>query len=263
MTHLPNIYQPGGDPMHLAGELLWAIEAKIAAHPRSLQERIGPSEIGIPCARRIGYRLLGVEAVNDSRTPWKPTIGTAVHTWLEDVLTRVNRALGENEVGPRFLLEHHVNVGEINGEQIDGPSDVYDRVTGTVVDFKVVGGEQLRKYKQNGPGDQYRVQTHLYGRGWRRRGMPVDTVAILFLPRDRELREAHFWHEPYDENLAVKALERADGIAKLTTAAGRAALPLLPTADAWCVYCPHFMPAATDPTEACPGHPGAVTRIPA
>lgn len=262
LAGLPDISQRGGDPRELAGELLWIIENAITTMPRSQQERLGPSEIGIPCARRIGYRLAGVEESNTGRgVPWKPTIGTAVHDWLKEVFRRTNRVLGEAEAGPRFLLEWKVIVGQILGDDIDGSCDLYDRVTCTVVDWKIVGAEQLRKYKKEGPGEQYRTQGHAYGRGWVARGLPVDHVAVMFLPRDRELKEAHYWTEPYDERIALRALSRVEGITKLVRAMGPAAMPLLPTAEAWCQFCPYFLPASTELAEACPGHAGADVHI--
>ena len=54
------------------------IRHAIAHHPRSLQKRIGPSEVGTPCDRRIGYKLLG-HTENERGDAWKPTVGTAVH----------------------------------------------------------------------------------------------------------------------------------------------------------------------------------------
>lgn len=244
-------------------ELLHFIAEAINGAPRSLQKRIGPSEIGIPCARRIGYKLAGVPPVNDRGVAWKPAIGTAVHDWLARVMVAANRSLGEMPAalggGPRFLVEHKVRVGRTLNEDIDGSCDLYDRATGLVCDWKVVGGEQLRKYKANGPGDQYRIQAHTYGRGWQLRGENVQHVAVFFLPRDRELDKAHFWWEPYSEQVCVDALTRVEGIAKLTNALGRRALPLLPTADAWCGYCPHYLPASTDLENSCPGHRDAGT----
>lgn len=252
----------GGPAEYLRDELLWAIGNRIDYAPRSLQTRLGPSEIGHPCDRRLGYKVAGVEAVNDTGPAWKPTIGTAMHGWLEELMKWLNGHLGIADGGPRFLLEHRVNVGEICGETITGQSDVYDRVTGTVVDWKIVGEKQLKKYAKEGPGSQYRVQGHTYGRGWTRRGLPVSTVAIFFLPRDRELRDAVWWSEPYDEQVAVDGLTRAEGITTLVRQLGAKALPVLKTADAYCTFCPHYMPAATDPTEACPGHPGATGYLP-
>jgi hypothetical protein len=239
------------EPLRLRDELLATIVGAIRNNPRSQQTRIGPSEIGTPCTRRLAYKLAGVEPVNAGDDAWIPTVGTAIHEWLES--TFVADVCSRDEE-PRWLLEHSVDVGEINGEHITGKCDLYDRYTATVIDWKTVGVTALREYKRSGPGEQYRVQAHLYGRGWTRRGMPVATVAIFFLPRSGQLREAHFWHEPYDEQVAVAALERATQVARLVAVGGAAVPAMLPTADAHCAHCPFYMPAATDLTEACPGH---------
>lgn len=246
--------QRGGDPALLAAEYLQVVKHAVHQHPRSLQTRIGPSELGHPCTRRIGYKLLG-HPVNEfpDDTPWLPTIGTAVHTWLEDQFTAANT--GHDHA--RWLTEVTVNVGQVGQVDVTGHVDLYDRVTATVIDHKIVGPTTLRKYKTSGPGDQYRAQIHLYGRGLTRRGLPVDTVMIAFLPRNGELRDAHLWHEPYDEQVALDALQRVEGIALTVETLGRDGLRLLPTTDAYCQRCPYYQRASVDPTQGCPGHPGS------
>src|SRR3990172_1195390 len=47
--------------------------------PRSRQKRIGPSEIGDSCARKIAYRLLETPEMNRVRDPWPAVVGTAIH----------------------------------------------------------------------------------------------------------------------------------------------------------------------------------------
>lgn len=258
MTVLPliepfpaHLEQRGGSPDLVKAELLHLIKATVNNHPRSLQRRIGPSEVGHPCARRIGYKLLDIDENPSDDTPWLPTIGTAVHAWLEDAFTQANAAHDH----ARWLTELRVDVGSIAGTAITGSCDLYDRVTATAVDWKIVGPTQLTKYKAKGPGGQYRDQIHLYGRGLTRRGLPVDNVAIAFLPRNGELSSAYIWHEAYDENVALAALQRAEGIATAVAALGVAALPHLPTADAFCHRCPFFKAGSTDLESGCPGHP--------
>lgn len=249
-----HLQQRGGDPKLVAAEYLDVIKRAVANHPRSLQRRIGPSEVGHPCARRIGYKLLDADENPRDDTPWLPTIGTAVHAWLEEQFTDENAAHDHK----RWLTELRVNVGQINGQDVTGSCDLYDRVTATVIDHKVVGATQLKKYKAHGPGDQYRSQIHLYGRGLIARGLPVDTVSIAFLPRNGELTGAYIWHEPYDERVALDALERANGIALTVAGLGIPGLSLLPTADAYCHRCPFFLAGSTDLAAGCPGDPEAV-----
>lgn len=249
---LPAIAQQrGGDPRLLFDEILAEVRKAIREEPRSQQRRPGPSTLGSPCARKIGYHFAEVDPVNPDPDAWKPTVGKAVHAWLEDTLRLVNHTLGT----PRFLLEFSLDVGEAGGQHVTGRCDVYDRVTCAAIDWKILGDASLKRYRKAGhPGEQYATQLHLYARGWERRGFPVDTVHIIALPQNASLKEAWHWHASYDATIAEAALTRADAIAQLVTAAGTAALPMLPTAEAFCSYCPFWLPGSTDVEAACPGH---------
>lgn len=264
MTTLPaHLNQRGLDPDLTGEHLLQLVREAITNHPRSLQQRIGPSELGHPCARRIGYKMLG-QPERAGEPNWKATVGTALHSWLEQVLDGANidyeaRTKSGQE---RYYTEQRVTVGQILGSDIDGSCDVYDRATATVVDWKSVGPTQLTKYKRFGPGSQYRAQAHLYGRGWQARGLPVDTVMVVFLPRNGELAETYVWHERYDEQIALNALQRAEGIALGTQALGSGVLEQLPTADSWCHMCPYYKAQSTDLTLGCPGDPGSQANKP-
>lgn len=259
----PDIHDPATGPDTLLADLTQIFTDAITNHPRSLQTRIGPSEIGHPCDRRLSYKLSGAPEVNTGRSlPWKPTIGTAMHTWSEETLARHIIADDRTgQVGPRFLLEQRVSVGEVNGVDITGNTDIYDRVTGTAGDYKYVGGGKLREYKAAGPSPEYRVQGHLYGRGLGRLGYTVKFVAIWFLPRDQEFKQHYFWHEPYREQVALDALSRADGIAKMASALGPACASMFkPSDQVNCTYCPWFKPGSTDLASGCPGDPTVMTR---
>lgn len=247
---------PGSDPQLLRGEYLDIVRRAIDGHERSLQRAIGPSEVGHPCSRRLGYKFLDYDE-NPGEPNWKATVGTAIHSWLELVFGADNARHYEPEA-TRWILEATLICGAIGGQLLTGHCDLYDQVTFTVVDHKSVGPTQLKKYKAKGPGDQYRVQAHIYGRGWALRGRRVDNVAVMFLPRNGELREAHYWFEPYDEQIALNAIGRADGIASLAASMGDDALQLLPTANAFCTFCPYYVRGSTDLTRGCPGDPSAV-----
>lgn len=247
-----------GDGHTLRDELTTLIRRAIEHHPRSQQTAIGPSEVGHPCARRIGYQLLGYDE-NPGEPNWKATVGTAIHAWLEEVLTldNPNQPIRDTTNMSRWVVEATVSCGDVNGQDLRGHCDLFDRVTGTVVDWKTVGPTQLKKYRSHGPGPQYRAQAHLYGRGWTRRGQDVRRVAVMFLPRNGELRDAYWWSEAYDEQIALDALARVNGIALATDALGDTALPQLATADAFCHMCPYHKAGSTDLAAGCPGDPGA------
>lgn len=252
LSGLPPIPHVPTEPEQIRAELVGVIEAAILGAPRSHQAKVGPSEIGTPCDRRLGYRVLGTEKVND-RPGWRPTVGTAVHSWLADTFAVANRAWREQTgiEATRWLVEMRVDVGD----DITGSCDLYDRQTATLIDWKIVATTTLRSAKASGPSEQYRTQAHLYGRGWGRRGLPVDRVGIFYLPSSGELSEGHLWTEAYDETVATAALERLGRIQALAAAFGEKAIAVLPTEvdESACRYCPWFMPAATDLTEACPG----------
>jgi hypothetical protein len=245
----------GGDPRLLQAELLEVIRSAIRDQPRSQQTRIGPSELGHPCDRWLSHKLRGTPEVNQRSAPWLPTVGTAIHAWLEDVFTADTVPAIAAGGEPRWLLEQRVSVGTIDGQDITGSCDLYDTVTATVVDWKTCGKTRLDKYRRHGPDNDYRVQAHAYGRGWTRKGYDVERVAICFLPRNAELDDTVWWSEPYDEQIAVAALARAEVIAMANTALGDAAPAAMGTVDHNCGYCPWFSLGATDLTRACPGDP--------
>lgn len=255
LTPLPDCYRITDPDHNLRDDLTRLITTHIAGHPRSQQTLPGPSELGTVCSRRLGYKMLGVPESNTDKDGWRPTVGTAVHSWLEKACDAYNRAHRFD----RFYIEQKVMVGQVGGVDIHGRCDVYDRALAAPIDWKVVGPTSLKKYRINGPGEQYRRQAHLYGRGYELLGLPVEKVVIVLLPSNGDLRDMHVWSEQYDPQLAVDTLTRADGIHSLTGALGAKALPLLPTADGPCDWCPWRLPAATDLTEACPGHTSPVS----
>ncbi|MEV4837767.1 hypothetical protein AB0K05_24815 [Nonomuraea sp. NPDC049486] len=217
--------------------------------PRSLQRVIGPSEIGTPCVRRLAYKLCDWPETNTDSDPWASIIGTAVHSWMEQTFAAENRRLGHE----RYVIERRLHIrGNIHGN-----ADLFDRATGTNMDWKCVGLDRLDKYRKNGPGDQYRVQAHLYGLGQENAGETVNDVAVVFLPRGGRIDGLHVWCEPYDRQVALAALDRLDAVMTMLTVLDPPNNPpawaSFPAADAFCTYCPWFQPGSTDASRGCPG----------
>lgn len=190
----------------------------ILNHPRSLQTQIGPSEIGTECDRCLGHKLVGTPKRRDA--DWAPYVGVSVHARLEQIFLDAGMA-------GRWAAETRVWVGDIDGQEIHGSCDLYDADNGVVVDFKTASKTQLKNARANGPSQQYRIQAHLYGRGWQHNGADVQAVALCYLPRDGSLSESFWWEEPYDEQVAIDALARADALAKALRVVG--ADTILPT----------------------------------
>lgn len=184
------------------------IDHAITHDPRTLQVELGPSEIGLGCDRCLAHMLAG-HAETELTIPWLPTIGNAVHDWLETTILQWLGATGSD----RYLPEVAVNVGQLRGVDITGHSDLFDLHTGTTLDWKIVGQTTLKKVKA-GPTVTYRNQVHMYGKGMKRAGFDVRHVAVWFLPRNAmTIDGGRFWSEPFDESIADAALARANAIA--------------------------------------------------
>lgn len=244
------------DPDLVVTDIFTTVADHIANQPRNHQKMIGPSEIGHPCTRRIAYKLAGTPEVNSRGVAWKPYVGTSVHEQVANIMAReeVTRAAAE-EFAQRWHVEERVSVGEIDGEEVTGSCDLFDAHGGIAWDWKFTSTNMIRRtYKPKGPGDQYRVQAHLYGRGWQRAGHPVKHVGVIFLTRDGEFTDRFVWHEPYDEQVAVDALARVETIAVgLRVHGPEVMLPLMPAVEAYCGNCPFYNPLSQDLTKSCPG----------
>lgn len=184
------------------------IEDAITNHPRSLQTALGPSELGTACDRCLVHLLAGHKPT-EHVIPWLPTVGTAVHRWLELVFH--GRVFLHDE--DRWLLEERVRVGEVAGAPVHGSADLFDVATGTVVDWKIVGKTTLDQVRRSGAKLTYQAQAHLYGKGFEDAGHAVNTVTVMFLPRNAvSLQHMQVWSAPYSRQAADLVLQRANAL---------------------------------------------------
>lgn len=212
----------GGLGAKIADDLRAMALAYDARADRSQQTALGPSEIGNPCTYHLGRKILGLPEDSSFDDPWCRIIGTATHTWLEEAA-----ALDNHTAAGRWLHEIRVHP-DPELLPAGGKCDLYDADRLVVIDHKIVGTASQKKYKANGPGRQYRAQAHLYGKGHRLEGKPVEHVAIAFWLRGGRLTDLYVWTEPYDESIADAALERYRTLKGLLAAGGPAVLPQLP-----------------------------------
>lgn len=267
----------------MGDELREMIAARIVGDERSLQREIGASEIGTPCIRKLGLKLANVEPVAEqmgAEDKWRATVGKAVHDWLAAMLAADNARLREEahrhkdktrqchpwcEVGnhlDRWLIEYKTPIGTIDGHVIPGTLDVYDRHSKTMIDWKVPGPTAIKRYRSTkDPGEQYRVQVQLYGRGLSRvGGEDVAYVGIMFLPSNGELKGSFYWEEPYDPAVGGEALRRARELKRFIDAEGEGVFRQLKTTDDHCSHCPFFAPGTNSPVE-CPGDPSLTANM--
>jgi hypothetical protein len=222
---------------------------------RSQQVSIGPSEVGVACTRRLAMGLLESPKPNERRDEWTSSVGTACHAWMEEAFALDNKRRQAWGKPPRWLIEQTVTIRP----GLVGHCDLYDLETHTVIDHKFPGVTSIRKYRKAGhPGQQYRWQAHLYGKGWANLGLPVSAVQLVMYPRSGLLRDAWTWSEPYDPAVADEALARVDGLlVGMNAAEGMGMLDQfmdsLDRDTEHCSWCAFFDPAAASPTEGCRG----------
>lgn len=176
--------------------ILWAEKQS----PRSRQRKVGPSEIGAVCDRRVGYRVAEIEPCNVETDPWPAIVGTAMHSWLEGAVTKWKSA---NQSG-RYLTETGLDISEF----VRGSGDLFDIDTGMVIDHKGAGNEVMRQVRNDGPKPEHKVQVQCYGLGYTNVGYQVKKVAVVYYPRAGWLRDAYVWVDDYQPEVAYAALDR-------------------------------------------------------
>lgn len=196
------------------------LENAIRNQPRSLQKRIGPSELGTDCIHCLAAKLAEWPTIEQA-VPWTPFIGTAIHAEIANIFNTETKTLLRSGTPPRWRVEEKVYVGMVGPHTITGTCDLYDETNGTVLDWKNTATSTITNAKAHGPKPVYRTQVHLYGLGWEHSGKPVRNVAIAYLPRtSTRLRDAYLWTEPYDRDIALETLDRANRLyTNLTTLA--------------------------------------------
>jgi hypothetical protein len=185
--------------------------------------------------------IMHEKEINEGGDPWPPIVGTAIHAWLEKAFTRNNSKLGYI----KWLTEATIPIAS----GIIGHADLYHALVFCVLDHKAVGPDRHREYRKNGPGQQYRVQAHTYGKGFKNIGLPVEHVAIAFYPRGGNLLSdktgLYVWTEPFDESIADNALARVNEITEQCIELDVENKPenyeaFEKTSGFMCRYCPFF-----------------------
>jgi hypothetical protein len=240
----------------IKAELLEIIKWADRQNPRAQQKLPGPSELGDPCDRRLGYRLADVPAVNTEFDPWAAIVGTAVHSWLESAFQAWMAGPG----APLWSTETELWIDDF----VLGHSDLYSHEYRAVIDWKGVGPDVMKKFRKEGPPEGYKIQTHLYGYGYQRRGFPVERVVLACFPRAGWIKDMYVWADHYDPSIAEAALSRMYKIAQdlvsldiLKESHGHRWEQLPATPSNSCAWCPLYDPGrdlerGADAT-GCPG----------
>jgi hypothetical protein len=240
-----------------AAELERIVLEQAARAPRTLQQHLGPSEIGAECDRQVVGKMAALPATNHVVHPWPSIVGTAVHAWLADAL------LGDNQRGGylRWLVETRVTPHPDH----PGTGDAYDALEQAVVDWKILGETTAGDIRMGRVSRRYEVQLLLYGLGFLLLGLPVRRVALAMMPRTKaDLSTMYVWERPVDasafallEQVFAQATHRRQ-LADRLLAGQLSLLDIAPTPDDHeCYFCPFYRPqAARDSRE--PGCPGTL-----
>jgi hypothetical protein len=272
-TPEPEPEAPTGPPPSTLDELHPVLIGYDISRPRSMQLALGPSELGTPCQQQMARKLVGAPKRPITEPLWAPWQGTQMHRGMEDVIAYWNTQLGRERWLAEDRLEIEAPIGDADG--IAGSGDAFDVDHAMVVDWKYTGTTALNKLRAairagKSPREQvsqeYRVQTHLYGRGHERKGRPVRWVRLVLLARSWQYRDSAEWTEAYNPDLAIWAVDRywqtVDLVAALGLPANRdaiTAVPASPSKDA-CAWCPFRRPGQPSSWDGCAGDAAATAR---
>lgn len=230
-----------------------------ARAPRTLQQHLGPSEIGVECDRQVAGKMAAFPATNHVVDPWPSIRGTALHAWAADAFTADNvrgnflRWVAEQKVTPH--PDH------------PGTADLYDAFERAVVDHKFLGESSMAKIRSN-PPRKYHVQLLLYGLGYHLLGLPVTRVVIAAYPATAgSIDGLYVWETRFTDetgNLAPEVIELLQivfaqteirkGYAERLVAGELALMDVPGDPGDECFFCPLFRPqAARDGGSGCPG----------
>ena len=173
--------------------LIKALHEKENTRPRSTQVQIGPSELG-GCRRKVWYRLNNQPETNETELKLASIMGTAIHGAIEEALKK----------NPDLLIETSV---EYNG--MKAHVDLFIPETGDVVDWKTTKYKNLSYF----PSQQQRWQVQTYGYLIEKSGKgKVRNVNLVAIARDGDERDIKVHSEPYDEKVALEALNWLEAI---------------------------------------------------
>lgn len=229
-------------------ELMEEVAQALANQPRNLQARPGPSEIGEVCDRTLIGKLLEVPEAEQG-VNWRAWVGTCMHAGLEKIFANSFMQACDP---PRFLLEQEVTVGMIGDWPLVGHCDLFDTASGCVWDWKSKSKTQHLASKRHGMEQKIRVQAHCYGLGIANLGHTVKHVGGIFMRRDGEFTDTFPLFEPFNPQIALDALARANRLYALGKALGTdLAMAQYPKCEyEFCRLCGNYRAAYDAPREA-------------
>jgi len=179
--------------MDIKEVLMQSLYDKESSRGRSKQKQVGPSELG-GCRRKVWYKLNDQPETNGGELKLAAIMGTAIHAAIEKAIAKHDN----------FIIEQTV---EFNG--MKAHVDLFIPETGDVIDWKTVKVKNLSYF----PTQQQRWQVHVYGYLLDKSGKgKPQRVNLVAIPRDGDERDIKVYTEPYDESVALEALNWLEAI---------------------------------------------------
>ena len=161
------------------------------ARERSMQKELGASSV-YGCKRQAWSIMRQIPKTNHDTESLAAIIGTAVHATLAEAMKRAD------VFGDDFLIEQGFSTPDLKGN-----CDLFIKSTGTVVDWKTTTKKNASKF----PTEQQRMQVQLYGYLIEEAGYTVNTVSLVAIMRDGQMKDTIIHQEPYDRETALKGIE--------------------------------------------------------
>jgi hypothetical protein len=167
---------------------------------RSKQTAIGVSSLG-DCRRKVWHMIQNDKPTNEDVLRLPAIMGTAIHAAIE-------AAIGDED--GRYLIEHRI---ELNGLP-PATIDFFDTAKGEVIDWKTITKKNIDYFVTQ----QKRWQIQVYGYLMTRAGYEVKTVTLIGIPRDGTEKDIVTHSEPFDESIALEALQWLADLRQVTEA---------------------------------------------
>ncbi len=205
--------------MEIKDFLMDALYHKENSRGRSKQKQIGPSELG-GCRRKVWYKLNDQPETNGGELKLAAIMGTAIHAAIEKALSKNKDILIETEVEYSGMKAH---------------IDLFIPESGDVIDWKTTKVKNLSYF----PTQQQRWQVQVYGYLLDKSGKgKPQRVNLVAIPRDGDERDIKVHSEPYDESIALDALNWLEAIKVAEEA------PAPERDESYCkFYCKYFDPS--------------------
>ena len=181
----------------IRADLVEKLRAWDERRPRSQQREIGASQLG-GCRRQVWYQIDGAPEINETEG-LAALMGTGFHMIAEEAYG-VEEQLFPDEFG--YGTEMTVPGDPAIGL---GPAhiDRYDFDFRRVVDYKTIKLKDL-PYVKHGK-DKHWWQGMVYGDRLIAAGYLVQSIALIYIPRDGTYADIHVVERPYDQRLADHA----------------------------------------------------------